>query len=145
MNKNNLTNAEELQELIQDCIAETKTAHEVKYDAEQAEKTAAMFLHARLLLAQFIEDVELNAKQSKGEIDRIEGEKYFHYKETINSDKKVTEAVLVAAVARDSEVVQAKKNWASSEAELRKYSFIMDTLKEGHIFFRNVGKGKNEF
>jgi hypothetical protein len=132
------TNREELEALITKCLAELFQASKEKYDAEKAEKTAALFLAAQLQLASFIADIELNAKHSKNEIARIEAEKYFETKNA--STNKITEATLTNSVAKNSEVVSAKRSNSEAEAEIKKYNYVMNSLVNGHIFFRSVGK-----
>ncbi len=132
------TNKEELEALIGQCFAELAVASKEKYDPEKAEKTAAMFLAAQMQLAFFISDVELNARHSKNEIARIEAEKYFEVKDAATG--KITEATLTHSVDKNSEVVSAKKSNSEAEAEVKKYNYLMNTLKDAHIFFRGVGK-----
>lgn len=139
-----VTNSSYVEELVQKCLTETASVHKEKYDAEKAEKTAAMFLEARIHLALFIEEIELRARQSKMEIDRVEAERYFHYKTSISSDKKITDTALNQYVAKDDEVIAAKQEAASAESELKKWIFLIDTLKDGLFYFRGLGK-KTDF
>lgn len=136
------TNKAEFEELVDKCFTELSLAYKEKYDSEQAEKTAAMFLAAQMQLAFFIADIELTARHSKHEIERMEAVKYFEIKENSVTDKKLTEATLTQAVAKDADVIGVKKANCEAEAELKKFNYLMANLKEGHIFFRNIGKGK---
>ena len=131
----------EIETIIASCLDETTQASRSKYDSEKAEKTAALFLVAQLKISSLIEDLEMTSKQTKNEVSRIEAEKYFEYKMD-NSDKKVTEGVLENYVAKHKDVMEAKKNAAMSEAALKKWTFIINTLKDGHLYFRNVSKNK---
>lgn len=135
------TNKEEFEEMIGKCFAELSTARKEKYDADKAVNTASLFLEAQMLLAFFIADIELQASHFKNEIERIESIVYFRIKdETLG--KKPTEATLVHFVAKDPEVIAARRASAEGQAELKKYNYLMSSLKEGHIFFRNIGKAK---
>src|SRR5271154_3535592 len=96
------TNREELEALISLCFSELSTASKEKYDAEKAEKTAAMFLAAQVQLAFFISDVDLRARHSKNDISRVEAQKYFELKDDFGG-KKPTEAALTNGVAKHSE------------------------------------------
>jgi hypothetical protein len=129
------------EELIERCFNEMQEASRNKYDTDKADKTAALFLMAQMKLSFLIEEVEMKAKNAKNEITRIEGEKYFEYK-TINADKKVTENMITNFVAKEADIVSARRECASSEATLRKWNFILGSLKDGHIFFRNLSKNK---
>lgn len=137
------TNKEEFEAIVSKCFTELTSAHQEKYDSEKAEKTAALFLSAQMQLAFFIEDIELKARHSKYEIERVEAEKYFELKNNSIQGKKFTEAALNQSLARDTDVIAAKKANCEAESELKKFNYLMGNLKEGHIFFRNVGKSKS--
>jgi hypothetical protein len=131
----------DLETVVEKCLAEMQTASREKYDSDRADKTAALCLVAQMKLSSIIEDVEMKARNSKNEITRMEGEKYFEFK-TGSFEKKLTENALTSAVAKDDKVVKCKMDSSKYEAELKKYVFILNTLKEAHIFFRNIGKNK---
>jgi hypothetical protein len=134
------TNKAEFEELVEKCFTELQAASQEKYDTEKAEKTAAMFLAAQMKLAFFIEDIESAARHSKAYIEKVEADKYFEIKDAATEGKKITEAALVQSVAHNTDVVNAKKANNEAEAELRKYNYLMASLKEGHIFFRGMGR-----
>jgi hypothetical protein len=136
------TNKEEFEELIDKCFFELTLASKEKYDADKAERTAAMFLAAQMQLAFFITDIELRARHSKNDITRVEAQAYFEIKDNAITGKKITEATLTNSVAKNNEVIETKKANCEAEADLKKFNYLMSTLKEGHIFFRNVGKAK---
>lgn len=129
----------DVEKLIDSCLDEIDKASKGDYDSEQAERSAALLLKTQIKLAYLIEEIELRSKNSKNEINRIEGDKYFEFK-TANADKKTTDAMITAAVSKDPEVVQAKKDFAADEAAYKKWNYLSASLKEGHIFFRGMGR-----
>ena len=131
----------DVEDLIDRCFSEMHEASRDRYDAEKADKTAALFLMAQMKLSFLIEEVELKAKNAKNEITRIEGEKYFEYK-TINADKKVTENMITNFVAKEPDIVNARRECATFEATLKKWNYVLASLKDGHVFFRNLSKNK---
>jgi hypothetical protein len=133
------TNKEEFEELINKCFSELSIAAKEKYDLDKAALTAALFLKAQFQLAVFISDIELKARHSKNDITRIEAQKYFECKEAA-AGKKLTEAALTNLVAKDTDVIEAKKANSEAEAELKKYNYLMSSIKDGHIFYRSLGK-----
>lgn len=133
-----------LEELISECIGETAKAARESYDASKAEKTAGLFLLAQMQSSLIIEQFELEAKQAKNEIDRVCAEKYLQCKEE-NTAKKVTENTIDAFVSASKEVIEAKSNAAKAESRLRKWLFISNSLKDGIIYFRNIGKSNGSF
>lgn len=134
------TNKEDFEELVGKCFEELTLASKESYNIAKAERTAAMFLAAQMQLAFFIEDTELKARHSKNDISRVEAQKYFDIKDNTVAGKKITEATLTNAVAKDSEVIKTKKENSEAEASLKKMNYIMASLKDGHIYFRNLGK-----
>lgn len=133
------TNKEDFEGLISKCFSELTLASQEKYDADKAERTAAMFLAAQVQLAFFIADVDLRARHSKNDISRVEAQKYFELKDDFGG-KKPTEAALTNGVAKHSEVIEAKRANSEAESDLKKYNYLMSSLKDGHIFFRGLGK-----
>lgn len=131
----------DVEEIIEKCFVEISAASRAKYDTDDADRTAALFLSAQMKLSFLIEEAEFKAKNSKNEIIRIEGEKYFEYK-TNNADKKITENMLVNYVSKDADIIQAKRECATHEANLKKWNYLLSSLKDGHVFFRNLSKNK---
>jgi len=129
------------EETIEKCFDEINSASQDKYDSDKADRTAALFLSAQMKLSFLIEEVEMKAKQAKNEISRIEGEKYFSFKEE-NLDKKITENMIVNFIAKDKEIVATKLECAKQEACLKKWVFILNTIRDGHVFYRNISKNK---
>lgn len=135
------TNEEDLEEKISLLLEELSKANTEKYDAEQAEKTAAGFLRAQADLAYFIGSVELKAKLLKREMERVTGEKYIKVK----SGKKLSDAGVQHEINQDDDVLAAKNNYIQAESEIKKWNLMFGILKDGHIYFRNIGRGKNEW
>ena len=131
----------DIESVIEKCFIELESSSREKYDSDMADRTASLFLVAQMKLSFLIEEIEMKAKQSKNEISRIEGEKYFEYK-TANLDKKVTEATLANHIAKDMDIYNAKNECAKQEAALKKWNYILNTLKEGHLYYRNGSKNK---
>jgi len=131
----------DIEKVVDDCFAEISAASREKYDADKADRSAALFLVAEMKLSFLIEDVELRARQAKNEISRIEGEKYFEFK-TVESEKKITENMLTNYVAKDPDIVSAKLECAKHEAALKKWIYLLNTIKDGHVYLRNLSKNK---
>jgi len=136
-----MINYSDTEKLVEECFDEMAKASREKYDTDKADRTASLFLVAEMKLSFLIEDVEMQARNAKNEITRIEGEKYFEYK-TANTDKKITENMLTSYVAKSSDIVNAKLECAKYEATLKKWNYVLNILKDGHIYFRNIGKNK---
>ncbi len=129
------------EQAIEKCFEEMQAAGRDKYDTDKADKTASIFLVAQMKLSFLIEEIELAARHAKNEISRIEGEKYYEYKQA-GTDKKTTENMATNYVAKDSDIVAAKRECAKQEAALKKWNYVLNTLKDGHVYFRNISKNK---
>jgi len=132
----------ELEKLINDCLIEINAASREKYDSDKAERTAALFLLAQMKLSLAIEDIELQWKLSKNEIERIQSEKYFEIKNNNTTDKKITESAMSNLVCKDPDVVKIKNDAAKNECEFKKWNYLLGVLKDSHIYFRNITKNK---
>lgn len=133
----------DIEKLIENCFDEMSIASREKYDVDRADRTASLFLTAQMKLSFLIEDIEMKARHSKNEIARLEGEKYFEYKTSTNNiDKKITENMLTNYIAKSEDIVNAKSDCAKYEATLKKWNYVLNVLKDGHIYFRNIGKNK---
>jgi hypothetical protein len=140
------TNSDSVEFIIEQISVEFKAAHHSKYEPKQAELTAALCLEAQKQLAQFLSDAELLSKERKAEVERIEAERYFHYKENKSSlSEKITDVALNRMVAKDPEVLSAKREQYVAEADFGKYKNLFGVLKDAHIFFRSLAKGNSEW
>ena len=128
------------EELVEQCLEETKAASRDKYDLAKADRTASLCLTTQLKMSLLIEDAELAAKKAKNEVSRIEGETYFEYKQS--GGEKKTEAMITAYVAKSPAVVAAKQECAEKEAAIKKWNYVLNAIKDGHVFFRNLTKNK---
>lgn len=131
----------DIEKLIEECFNEISASSRDKYDTDKADRTAALFLSAQMKLSFLIEEVELRARHAKNEITRIEGEKYFDFKVS-GGDKKITENMVTNYVAKEPDIVAAKLECAKQEAALKKWNYVLSTLKDSHIYFRNLSKNK---
>ena len=141
------SNKNRVEDLILKISKELNIAHSRKYDAVQAELTAALILEAQRELSEFLSDAELISKEKKAEVERVEAEQYFFYKnsEKQKEDGKVTDTALTKMVAKDKLVLAAKSEQYQAEADFSKYKNLFGMLKDAHIFFRSIGKGKNDW
>ncbi len=132
---------EELEKLIEKCLAELGVAYQGDCNPERAEKNAALFLEVQLKLSSYLADAELKAKIAKSEVERLSAQKYFEYKNpTIGFDKKLTEAALEHSIAKDEEILKSKEDMIKKEAEYKKWNYVINVLQNGHVYYRGIGK-----
>jgi hypothetical protein len=138
-----MMDTEKLQESVEQCIQASYDVSQGTHNPEHNERVAALFLTTLLKLSQYMEEVELSQKTLKNEVSRVEAEKYIALKsETF--DKKLTEAALTNYVAKDPDVLAMKKEAAQAESSLKKWTYMINNLKDGHIFFRALNNKTNK-
>lgn len=128
---------EELEKNIMQCFEQLHSAAQSKIDTELAEKAAAFCLTIQMRLASFLEDIELRSRQAKNNISLVYAETYYKYKEE-NNGKKMTEVSLEQLVNKDENVLNANNEFAKQEATLKKYMYILNAIKDAHLFYRSI-------
>jgi hypothetical protein len=129
----------EVSELIEKGLVELQKAQTEKYDIDRADKTASLFLIIQVKMANLLEDLELKAKHSKNMITSIEADVYYKIKSE-NTSGKITEGALTSLIAKDEKVREAKEQAAKDEANLKKYNYLSNTIKDGHHYFKSLAK-----
>lgn len=137
------THKSRVEDLISQISIELNIAHSKKYDAVQAELTAALILEAQKELSEFLADAELISKERKAEVERVEAEQYFFYKKA--QTEKITDVALGRMISKDKLVLAVKKEQYEAESDFSKYKNLFGMLKDSHIFFRGLAKGKNDW
>ncbi len=120
---------------------ETKiqTSYEEGTTLEQAERLAAEFLHAQIVVSKQLKSFDLDARMRKTGVKAIRAAIYM---ESANHPvKKPTEAML-ASMVDSHEVVQSEQNEFDkaevSRADLERY---YDIFANAHIYYRGIAKG----
>lgn len=137
-------NEDKLEQVIFNCLEEINKAKLGNYDTDDAEKSAAMFLAAQIELINYIEIIELQAKQTKNFIEQVEAEKYFEEKSN-TGDKKMTEGHLGHLLAKNTDVIKSKNEAAMAEVKLKKWNSLLSSIKDGHLYFRSFSKKESKF
>lgn len=135
------TKADMVEELVNKVSKALRECHEDKVDFRKAESNGACALDALYQINDFLCDSELRAKEAKNEVEIVESEQYYFYKEE-SKTHKITDAGLKALVSKDPKVILAKKNQYQLEAEYSKYKNLYGILNNAHIFFRNLNNNK---
>lgn len=135
MNKQFLSFCEELTNQIKSTYTEGTTL-------DEAEKLAAKFLHAQLMVSEQLSKADLDARMKRTGVKAVKAAVYMA--EATKSEKKPTEAMLSALI--DSNELVAEEQNAYDEAEVLKNSLENYFLifKEAHIYYRGISKGRFE-
>lgn len=127
---------EEMSEVLSDAM---DAVYQGRFDILRAERMAALALSMQMELAKFLADSEWRAKQAKQELKYVSAEAHSKYK-SMPSEKKLTDNALEQLVNKDKNVRDVDAKVAELECEFKKWQYVHGTLRDGHIFFRNLGK-----
>jgi hypothetical protein len=134
-----ITRADKVEEMAAALTTAMDEVYQGKFDVTKTERMAALALGAQMELAKFLADAEWRAKQGKQEVKYISAEAHGKYK-SVPSEKKLTDAALEHLVNKDKDVRSAESKLADLEREVKKWQYVHGTLKDAHVFFRNLGK-----
>jgi hypothetical protein len=133
-----MNDSEKLEKLIDFILLKTQEVKEEKFIEEKSDLVAAASLEAQLLLASHLAICEAQAKQAKTDYEFLRSQSAITIKN--GSTGKITDAMLEHHLNVDEEVKKAKLLVAESEGTSKKWNYIFNTLKDAHIFFRNLNK-----
>lgn len=135
MNKN-------LQEVCNSLTNDIQKSYEETSTLEEAEKLAAKFLHAEVLLAQEYKNADLDARMKKSGLKSIKAAVYMEA--ATAQDKKPSDAFLQNVVDMSALVAKAQSDLDSAEVNLEYVKNYFSIFKEAHIHFRGIAKGRFE-
>ncbi len=134
---------------INDIKAECEALHKIITSAyeegvtlPEAEKLAARFLGAQMMISEALAVEDLNARMSKNGYKTMRAKVYL---DTVQaSDKKPTEAQIAAQIDTDSSVATAQNVYERSESRAEALQRYFEIFRDGHIYMRGIAKGKYE-
>jgi hypothetical protein len=132
------TRAAKVQKLVDVTQDQISRVREGNFDISKSERVAALALEGLVELADFYADAESTARHAKNFVEYTEADIASEYKN--KASEKISEAALKRKTACSQEVKEAKKKMVDLEREHKKWRYIYETLKEAHIFFRNLGR-----
>lgn len=132
------TRGEDVEGMIETLRKAMQDVYHGNFDYSKADRMAALSLTLQIELAKFSADAEWRARQSKAEIKHISAEANYKYR--TSSDKKISETALEQLVNKDPDVKNAELKMAEYERDARRWVNYLGTMRDSHIFFRNLGK-----
>jgi len=128
-----------IETLVEFVLNQVQAVQSGTFDSVKSDVVAAASLEAQLLLADILSSAEFEVKQRENDLDFLEAELATNIR-TENREKKITEAQVKELISSKSEVKEARTNSAVAHKEFKKWQYIYNTLKDSHIFFRNLNK-----
>lgn len=133
---------EKLQSLCEELTKEIQSSYEESVTIEQAEKLAAKFLHAQLLISDSLSKKDLDSRMKKSGVKAIKAAVY--HSEATRGDKKPSDTFLQSLVDMSEEVAAAQDSFDKAEVEKDALQNYFNIFKEAHIFYRGISKGRFE-
>lgn len=132
-----ILSVQQLVDLVFESLTQVRNG-EFSYNKSSA--IAAAALEAQIKLADALADAEFVAKNTRNLLDLVRAEEATNIRTSVKEGKKPTEAQLEELVNKNSKTIDAKNDSAQAEKEYKKWQYINNTLKDAHIFFRNLDK-----
>ena len=132
----------ELTKLVEDLTTDIRNAYETSVTLEQAERLAAKFLYGQICVANALQTSDLDARMRKNGVKQVKAAVYLE--EATKSEKKPTEAMLGALVDRNELVSGEQEAFDKAEVSKAYLENALSILKDGHIYFRGISKGRFE-
>jgi hypothetical protein len=135
------TRASKVQRLLDVVQEQLRKVRCGTFNATKGERVAALALEGQMELVDFYADAEASARHAKHSAEYAEGEVAAKYaKAATDTEHRVSEASLKRVATISDEVKTARREMVDLEKEYKKWKYVFETLKEAHIFFRNIGK-----
>ncbi len=130
----------DLKQFIEECTKIIEQAYTEGVTSDSAEKHAAQFLHAQILISDELKAVDLDARMRKSGVKAIRAAVYL---DEVKKNEKKPSDTLLEAVVNSTKIVQDEQTALDvaevSRNELENYLSI---FKDAHIYMRSLAKGK---
>lgn len=130
------------QTLYNELTDEIKKAYESNVTLEEAEKLASKFLYAQILISDEIRSVDLDCRMKKSGVKAVRAAVYLE--EACKGDKKPSDVMLGALVDRNELVIGEQTSFDEAEVNKDALYNALSILKEAHVHFRQISKGRFE-
>ncbi len=135
-----ITKGQKLQKLIDVVELNMTKVYDGNFEHVDAEKIAAASWGAQFSLGTILADARLHAKQAKNLVKLVKSEVDKDFRTPTPAEKKKTEVQIESLVISDSRVVTAENNLLKAEHEAEKWEFVLKSLSDAHIFFKNLNR-----
>lgn len=133
---------DKLKAMFEELTSAIQNSYEDGVSIEQAEKLAAKFLHAQILVSNELSKLDLDARMRRTGVKAIKAAVY--HEEATKGDKKPSDAFLQSLVDKSQEVILAQDDYDKAEVEKDSLQNYFNIFKEAHIFYRGISKGRFE-
>jgi hypothetical protein len=118
-----------------------KATYEEGVTIDEAEKLAAEFLHAQMVVSGELRKVDLDARMRKSGVKAIRASAYLEV--VSQAEKKPTETQIASIIDTDKIVLQEQQSLDEAEVSRNELERYYDIFANAHIFYRGVARGNN--
>ncbi len=129
-----------LQAELEECRRIITEAYGSPVSIDDATLYAARFLATQMTVADELQKTELDARMRKNGVKVVSSKAYLD--EVARHDKKPSDTLLENTVASHELVKREQEALARAEVRANYLDNYYNILKDGHIFFRGIAKGK---
>jgi len=106
---------------------------------EVAEKLAAKFLSAQLMISKELTKADLDSRMRKSGLKAIRAAVYMT--EATKGDKKPTELMLTSLIDSNEIVAGEQNSFDTAETSKEELQRYYDIFQNAHIYYRGIAKG----
>lgn len=119
-----------------------RSTYETGVTMDEAERLAAEFLHAQMVVSSELKAADLDARMRKTGVKAVRAALYTNI--VGNADKKPTEAAIEAQITSDT-MVQSEQDALDAADVLRdELTRLYNIFREAHVYYRGIAKGRFE-
>lgn len=119
-----------------------KSVYENAVTMDEAEKLAAEFLHAQMIVAEELRVADLDARMQKSGYKAVSAAVYME--NATKTEKKPSDTLLQNTVDLNELVQKAREAYDKAEVEKDALQNYFNIFREAHIYFRGIAKGRFE-
>lgn len=131
-----------LSTLIEELTAIIQATYEKGTTLDEAEKLAARFLHAQMMISEELRAASLDSRMKKSGVKAIRAAVYM--KEATRGDKKPSDAFLQNLVETDETVGQIQDSFDTADVHREYLENYLSIFKDAHLYYRNLMRGRFE-
>ena len=116
-----------------------KASYEESITMPEAEKLAAEFLHAQIVVSGELRKSDLDARMKKSGVKALRANAYLSI--VSEAEKKPTETQIASIIDTDQLVIKNQELLDKSEVDRANLERYYDIFTNAHVFYRNVARG----
>lgn len=131
-----------MDKLIKELELKIEESYESGITLEEAEKLAAKFLRAQILISRELQKTDLDSRMKKSGVKALKAALYLV--EVQKTDKKPSDVLLGNLVDSNELVVGEQNAFDTAETRRDELERYYNIFREAHVHYRQVSKGRFE-